>query len=274
MADQLPVYDSDQRRHPALEELAGLWRFRDLVVQLVRAELVARYKRSYLGVLWTLLNPMGTALVLVMALSRTFGAPNTYGVHVLSGLMVWNFWTYGTQTAVQRSLAGSREMPGTYVPRTVYAAAAIGTALVNLMLATVPVGLLLVCLGKSVHASVVFMPVTLGLLALFAMGVSLLVASLSIRFTDVAQIYTMALPAWLYLTPIIYPVTALAPTVRACVQWLNPLHGLIELYRMPFTGGVWPGLAVVGPAVLGTLLALGAGWMAFSSQVDELGRQA
>lgn len=273
-AAELPVYDSDLRAHPALEELAGLWRFRDLVWQLIRAEMVARYKRSYLGVVWTLLNPMGTALVLVLALSRMFGSAGTYGVHVLSGLMVWNFWAYGTQTAIQRSLAGSREMPGVYVPRTAYAVASIGTALVNLVLATVPVAVLLACCGQLVHPSVVLMPVTLTLLSLFALGVSLVVASLSIRFSDVAQAYVMALPAWLYLTPIIYPAAVLDPAVRALLPWVNPLHGLVELYRMPFNGGVWPGLAVAGSAVLGTLVVLVAGWVAFSSQTDELGRQA
>ena len=86
------VYDSARRPPPAFEELVALWAYRDLVVQLVRRDLVARYKRSVLGVLWTLLNPLGTMMILVVVFSRAFAADRTYPAYVLAGLLGWNFF--------------------------------------------------------------------------------------------------------------------------------------------------------------------------------------
>ena len=274
-ADDLPFYDSAQRLPPALEELVGLVRFRDLVVQLVRCDVVSRYKRSYLGVVWTMLNPLGTTLVLVAALGAAFGTTRLdYALHALTGLMVWNFVSVGTVNAIQRSLTGSRNLPGLYLPRTLHATVAVGTALVNLILATVPVLLVVLCAGVLPGSGLALLPLVFVLLGLFGLGVSLLVASLSIRFADVAQTYSMALPAWMYLTPIIYPVSVLSQSTRAWLPLVNPLWPLVQLYRASFTAAAWPGAAMVGTAVVSSLLTLALGWIAFTSRVDELGRIA
>lgn len=271
--DELPVYDSDRRLPAALEELLGLFRFRDLVLELIRCDLVARYKRSYFGIVWTMLNPIGTTLVLVVALARAFGPSTTYALHVMTGLMVWNFISYGTQAAISKCLAGSRDLPGVYVPRTAYAVAAIGTALVNLLLATLPLLLLLIACGQGIPATILLLPVALVLIGLFGLGVALAIASLSIRFTDVAQIYVMALPAWLYLTPVIYPTKVLEPRVAYWVNILNPLSPLIELYRSAFTGAL-PSLGQCALGTAGALVTLAIGWCAFTARSDELGRIA
>ena len=106
MTRAVQLYDSARRPMPALEELVALWAYRDLVVQLVRRDLVARYKRSVLGVLWTLLNPLGTMAILVVVFSRAFGADWTYPAYVLAGLMGWNFFAQTTLGAARDSRPG------------------------------------------------------------------------------------------------------------------------------------------------------------------------
>ena len=274
-ADDVPLYDSDRRLPAALEELVGLYRFRDLVLQLIRCDVVSRYKRSYLGVVWTLLNPLGTTLVLVIALGAAFGTSRPeYAVHAMTGLMVWNFLASGTVNAIGKLLTGSRQMPGVNVPRTVYAAAAIGTALVNLVLATVPVALLVLAVGAHFGPGLATLPVAIVLLGLFGLGVSLLVSSVSVRFADVAQTFVLALPAWMYLTPIIYPASVLPAAARTWLPVLNPLCPLVELYRAPFTAAGVASVDTFALATLGTAITLLAGWLAFAARTDELGRIA
>src|SRR3954463_2717130 len=103
-----PEYDSADRRAPMLAELLHLLRYRDLLALLITNGIKARYKRSLLGVLWTLLNPIVTMLGMSVAFSRVFGdARGHYPVYVLSGLLLWNFFSQSTATAMHSLVWGS-----------------------------------------------------------------------------------------------------------------------------------------------------------------------
>jgi hypothetical protein len=103
----IPLYDSAKRPSPVVEELVELWRYRDLVVQLVHRDIVARYKRSFLGVAWTMLNPLATMLVLAVVFSQAFGARPAYAAYVLCGLLAWNFFAQTTLSAMRQLLWGA-----------------------------------------------------------------------------------------------------------------------------------------------------------------------
>lgn len=83
----LPVYDSARRGPVALEELRGLWQYRDLVLQLIRRDVVTRYKRSVLGIAWTMIQPLGMMLILTLVFSQLFRGVENYAAYVLSGLV-------------------------------------------------------------------------------------------------------------------------------------------------------------------------------------------
>ena len=90
------VYDSASRPAAALEELVELVRYRDLVGQLVRRDIVTRYKRSALGIAWTMLNPLGMMLVLTVAFSQVFQATHAYAAHLLIGIAALPLTLYPT----------------------------------------------------------------------------------------------------------------------------------------------------------------------------------
>jgi|RhiMetdeSRZDD1v2_1073273.scaffolds.fasta_scaffold154349_4 ABC-2 type transport system permease protein len=265
----IPTYDSTRRPVPALEELLELWRYRDLVVQLVRRDVVARYKRSLLGVAWTMLNPVGTMVVLTVVFSRVFGTPPAYAVYLLSGLLAWNFFSQTTLSAMRQLVWGATLMHRIYVPRTIFAVTAVGTGLVNLALGVVPLFAVVLATGLRPRMSVLFLPVAMLLLTAFALGVGLLLSTLAAYFVDVAELTELALPVLLYLTPVIYPAEILPEPVRALVVRANPLHCLIELFRAPLYAGVWPDPAMVLLGVLWAGTALAAGWLVFTSRADE-----
>lgn len=264
-----PRYDSARRPSPALEELVELWRYRDLVVQLVRREIVTRYKRSVLGVLWTLLNPLGTMVILTVVFSRAFGAGRSYPAYALAGLLAWNFFSHTTVSAVRQFTSSGVLLRRIYLPRTVFAVSVVGTGLLNLLFGLIPLCGIMLASGVPLRPSILFLPVSILALAAFTLGVGLAVSVLAVNFSDTAELYGILLPALLYLTPIIYPRNILPPTA----DWLldaNPLHHLVALFRTPLYEGRLPDAASGAFALATAAVALLVGWRLFTARADGL----
>ena len=264
-----PVYDSAQRRWPALAELQELWRYRDLLRQLVVRNIKTRYKRSVLGILWTLLNPLLMMTVLTLVFSNIFRFKiEHYPVYALSGLVLWNFFAQTTTGAMSELLWSGSLMNRIYMPRAIFAVSALGTGLVNLLLALVPLLLLMIVTGTPLRPALLFLPVPLLLTALFALGVALFLSTLAVYFSDVVEMYQIFLTAWLYLTPIIYSKENIPPAYQKFFN-LNPLYHLLELFRAPLHTGVLAGPKTLGAAALASLLTLVCGWWFFAGKADE-----
>jgi ABC-type polysaccharide/polyol phosphate export permease len=268
---KIPVYDSARREHPALVELHDLLAYRHLVMQLVRRDVLTRYKRSVLGIAWTLLNPLGMMIVLSLAFSQIFrfGTQTNYSTFVLSGLLSWTFFSQTTTASMVNLVWGGGLLNRIYIPRTSFALAAIGTGLVNTILALVPLLLVMVFTGVPLRASLAFLPIPILLLALFSLGLGLLISTMAVYFPDVAEMYQILVTAWMYLTPIIYPEEILPEAMRVWISRLNPMYHLIKLYRLPILEGRLPTLEEwLVPALL-SIIMLVIGWWIFCIKSDE-----
>jgi ABC-2 type transport system permease protein len=153
------VYDSAQRGLPAIEELRELFRYRNLILQTVRRNLVIRYKRSVLGIAWTMLNPLGTTLILTFVFSNVFGGASQYAPYVLSGLLCWTFFSQTTSDSMANLIWGEGLLRRIYVPRTVFAVSAIGTGLINLVIGFVPLLLVMLIGGMIPQKSAFLLPI-------------------------------------------------------------------------------------------------------------------
>jgi ABC-type polysaccharide/polyol phosphate export permease len=266
----LPIYDSVRQGSAALEELAEIFRYRDLVIQIVRRDILTRYKRSVLGVAWTMLNPLGMMIVLSIAFSTAFGIKQEgYAAYVLSGLIAWNFFSQTTNAAISHLVWGGDLLRRIYVPRTVFAVSAVGTGLVNLMLSIVPLLIVIFVTGVSIEPIVILLPIPIVFLTLFSLGVGLLVSAIAVYFADVAEMYQIVLTAWMYLTPIIYPESILPPVYRVWIARLNPMYHLVLLFRKPIYEGAIPSIAeIVIPACISVAVLI-IGWMIFTKRADE-----
>lgn len=262
-------YDSNKIGHPAFYEFQELLRYRDLLQMLVSNSIKTRYKRSALGVVWTLLNPLLNTAVLTIAFSRLmrFEIPN-YPLYLLSGLIFWNFFAQTTTVAMQQLIWGSHLIKRVYVPRTIFSVAVVGNGLANLLLAMIPLGVLMVIFRQPFTPALLSLPVALLFGGMFVLGFSLLISTLAVFFTDVVEIYNVALSALFYLTPIIYP----GSFIPASLQWiltLNPIYILLELFRKPIMlGQVATGIEfLIGGGLALTMLAVG--WFVFTARADE-----
>ena len=263
------IYDSAQRGPVALEELRGILQYRDLVFQLVRRDIVARYKRSVLGIAWTMLQPLGMMAILSIVFSQLFQAVQGYPVYVLSGLIAWNFMAQSTNAAIHQMVWGGPLLHRIYVPRTVFVISAIGTGLVNVCLSLVPLILIMLVIGVPIRWSVLLIPYSMLLLASFSLGVGLLLSTFAVYFPDVAEMYQVALIGWMYLTPIIYPEEIIPAAFRSWVFNLNPMYHLLQIFRAPLYKGVLPDWQTLALGTGIAFITLVVGWLLFSNKADE-----
>ena len=268
------IYDSAKRVSPALEEIRGIFQYRDLIYQLVRRDIVTRYKRSVLGIAWTMLQPLGMMVIMTVVFSNLFQSVKGYPTYILSGLVAWTFFSQTTTAAIHQVVWGGTLFRRIYLPHTSFAISAIGTGVVNLTLSLVPLIALMLVTGRPLHWSVLFVPVAMILLAAFALGVGLILSALGVYFPDVVEMYQIFLMAWMYLTPIIYPEEILPAAYRFWITNLNPMYHMVNIFRKPLYDGVLPEWNELVVAVIIATVTLIIGWLFFSSKADEFAYRA
>ena len=263
-------YDSARRPSPARAEIGELLRYRDLLKLLVSKIIKTRYKRSSLGVVWTLLNPLLHMAVLTVAFSAVFkGAVASYPVYVLTGIIWWSFFTQTTNYAMSSVVWGGGLLKRIYVPRTIFAVASVAHGVLNLFISLAALAVLMALVGHPFHATWWFMPVPILLLALFSLGVSLLMSTLAVFFVDTFDIFQVVVQAMFFLTPIIYPKEIFPPQYEV-FQRMNPMAYLLETFRAPLVDGALPDASTLAVAAAAALAFLVAGWWTFTSKADEL----
>jgi len=264
-------YDSAQVSVEAIEEMAEVWNYRNLIYQLTRRDILTRYKRSVLGIAWTMLNPLGMMLVLTVAFSSVFrfDTEYSYPAYVLSGLMTWNFFSQTTTASMVNLVWGGGLLHRIYVPRTSFALAAILTGVVNVLFSLVPLILVMVVTGVPLRPTILLFPIPVFFLACFSLGVGLLISTLAVYFPDVAEMYQIAILGWMYLTPVIYPESILPESYRFWITHLNPMYYLINLFRKLVYYGEWISMGDVLPAAAVSLIVLVIGWIIFTRRASE-----
>lgn len=264
------IYDSARPSSAMLDELRQVWRYRDLLTQLVSRNIKVRYKRSVLGIAWTMLNPLLIMIILTLVFSDLFHIAGIehYSVYILSALVIWNFFSQTTTMAMSELVWGGGLFHRIYIPRTIFALSAVGTGLVNLLFSLVPLAIIMLATGVGFSPALVFLPVPIFLTALFVLGIGLMLSVFAAQFADVIEVYQIVLTAWLYLTPIIYPLEIIPEQYRWLFN-LNPMYHLLETFRLPVYAGVLPGLYRLLIAAFIAIVTFGIGWMLFTKKADE-----
>jgi ABC-type polysaccharide/polyol phosphate export permease len=265
----LSMKESDEHRYVAGEtatlagELRDLARSAHLLRNLVHRDITIRYKRSVLGFLWTMLHPLLLALILMMVFSSVFRfAVPRYELYVLAALLPWNFFSQTTVGSMSSLAWNGALMKRVRVPKSIFTLSTVIAGLVNLSLAYVPLVLIMLVRGAPIRPAIAFLPVSLLLLAVFTYGVSLTLSALAVYFVDVREMYTVALTAMMYLTPVIYPISVV-PARYQRIFALNPLMYFIEIVRAPVHDGVLPSMRALTISVTAAFVAIVVGWTVF-----------
>lgn len=259
-------YDSDKARRPLRSEFQNLWEYRGLIRLLVGRELTLRYKRSALGVWWTLLNPLATMTVLWVVFGQFFRfemQPPTlpYVVYLLSGLIVVTFVSQGVIAAGSAMVNNAAVLSKVYVPPEVFSFSAAVASAANFIISLVPLLVIQLISGAGIPWTVILIPIPLLALLMLVAGLGLLVAAAAVFFFDVLDLTGVVMQLLVYLTPTFYPLS-IVPERFLWVIYANPLFSYLEVFRGFVYGGefapLWNWLVMGG---VSTVVFLGGVWV-------------
>ncbi len=252
--------------------LRDIFRYRDLVLTLVARELKVRYRRSVIGFVWTMLQPLLMMLTFYLVFSQLFRSnlPH-YPVYALAGILFWNFFSQSIVASMNSLRGNAQLLQKLPVPKAVFPIATVISGVVNLVFALVPTLLITVLIERRLSPALLFLPVSILLAALFTLGAGLLLSPLAVFFTDVVELIGVLLTVLMYLTPVIYPMNILP--ANSSVFWVvhfNPLRSILEVFRDPIHQGKVPPLAHITVCVVITAVALAVGAFAFRRSSDRI----
>jgi ABC-type polysaccharide/polyol phosphate export permease len=209
-----------------------------LIRLLVGRELTLRYKRSVIGIGWTLLNPMLTSFVLWVVFSFVFSGRlpdgQQYAPYLMAGILFNIFLNQGILVSAESIAANTGILTKVKVVPQVFPLSAAMAGLINFFIGLIPLTIVVYVSGQSV-AGTFLLVVVVGLcLAFFVAGIGLILSITFIRFDDARNIVSVVLMLLTYLTPVFYPVSALSPRLQKIIN-LNPLTSYLDCYRWAFS---------------------------------------
>jgi lipopolysaccharide transport system permease protein len=245
------------RGWPSLD-LRDLWAHRDLFYFLVWRDVKVRYKQTALGVAWAVLQPLLTMVVFTVIFGRLAGIPSDsepYPIFVYAGLLPWNFFNQAVTTSSNSLVGNSALITKVYFPRLVIPGAAVGAGLVDFAISAVILFVMAFHYGVAFGASILMLIPLALLTTLFAAGAGMWMSALNVKYRDVRYALPFALQIWMYVTPIIYPVTFIPARWRWLIA-LNPLSGIIQGFRSAIFGRPfdWSGIAVSAAVTVSVLI--------------------
>ncbi|NNC93835.1 MAG: ABC transporter permease [Acidimicrobiia bacterium] len=259
------VYDSDLRRRPLITEFQNFWRYRGLIKLLVVRDLTVRYKRSVLGVWWTVLNPMLTIAVLWIVFSNFFGRGGGIGepyiVYLTAGILIATYFTQGVIAAGSAIVNSRNVLIKIYIPPEIFSLSAGVAAATHFLLSMVPLLILQVLTGQGIPWTVILVPIPLVLMLMLVTGLGLLIASAAVYFRDVLDIARVITQLLNYLIPTFWTIDFIedSPTALALVE-ANPVYSFLVVFRSWAYGGLsprpWMLAMMVGSAVLALVLGV------------------
>jgi len=217
-------------------------RYIPLLRELVSRDLTKKYRRSLLGYLWSLLNPLLMMLVVSSVFSFIFrNNIENYPIYLIIGQTFFNFYSESTNHAMTALIDSSPLLQKVYIPKYIFPLAKVLSSFVNLLYSLVAIVIVLLFTRTPVKPTITMFPLGLLYLLLFCIGMSLVLSILTVYFRDMLHLYKVMLTAWMYLTPIFYSIEAISP-VMARIVMLNPMYAYITFFRKIILYGEMPSL--------------------------------
>ena len=239
-----------------LASLRAVWRYRDLVRNLVARDLRVKYKGSSIGFAWSLVHPVVLAAVYTLAFKYILDVrlPH-FPAFVLSGLLPWNCFAMSLSQATGSVADNSALVRKVAFPRIILPLGVVVSQFVQFALMYAVIVPLAGALGPGLSPAVAALLPLLLLQLAFTTGVALLLSTAYVYFRDTRHLVDVALQIWFWLTPVVYAV-ALVPEGWRRFFWLNPMAGFVTAYQQVVVSGTWPS-ATATTALTGVAVATG-----------------
>lgn len=217
-----------------------------LLRNLTGKDFKIKYRRSVLGVAWSILNPLLTMLVLTAVFSMLFKIKDypdigDFAVYYIVGASIWNFFSEATTSSLTSILGSAGLIKKVYIPKYIFPLEKSLFALVNFALSLIAVAIVMVFRMSYINPgwTILLFPLPVLYCLIFVIGMSLILSSVSVYFQDIIHLYGVLLTLWMYLTPLIYPASmlenynkdSLLQTVAVTIVRYNPMTKYMQYFR-------------------------------------------
>lgn len=211
--------------------IQNFMKFRPLLTELVARDIKIKYRRSVLGVLWTVLNPLFMMVILAIVFSNLFKFDiENYPVYILSGQVIYNFFNESTSSSMSAILNNAALLKKVYIPKYLFVVSRILSSIINVLAAHCALLIVMVATGVELSWTTLLFPIPLFFLILFCLGIGLMLSAVAVKFRDIIHLYGVFVTGFMYLTPVIYAMSLLPGWLYNIVKW-NPITNYLMIYR-------------------------------------------
>jgi lipopolysaccharide transport system permease protein len=235
---EVPLVIIEPGRSWATLDWSELWRHRGLLYFLVLRDLKVRYKQTALGIAWVIMQPLLLTLVFTVFLGMLARVPSDgapYPLLVYLGLLPWTFFSSSVQGAAGSLTGNAHLITKVYFPRALIPAASLGARLVDFAISFVILAGMMLYYHVPLNSRLVVLPLLIFLVTSFAMGCSILVSAINVKYRDVSIVMPVVFQLWMFVSPVLYPL-ALIPGRWRTLYSLNPMVGIVEGFRAVVLG--------------------------------------
>lgn len=240
-----------------------------LIRQLVQRDFKVRYKRSILGVFWSFLNPLLMMTVQYIVFSHLFRSNiDNYPVYLLSGLVVFNFFSEGVGQALGAIVGNARLITKVYIPKYIYPVTRVLSSGINLVMSLIPLVIAALITGEQITRAYLMLPYILICVMIFTIGLGMVLAAAMTFFRDVQFLWGIVSMLWMYLTPLFYPISIVPEGFRRVIM-SNPMYLFVSAVRSIVMEGIAPRPMAFCQCTLVALVMLGVGCLVFKKTQDQ-----
>lgn len=248
----------------------GFIKYLPLLRELVVRDIKVRYRRSFLGLLWTVLNPLMMMTVMTIIFSTLFQSSiNNFAVYYLSGYILYTFLNESTTQALFSIVNNSALMKKVYIPKYLFPVSKVASSLVNLGFSFIAMLIVMFATRSEFHWTILLSPVLVVYLVIFCCGLGMILTTLDVFFRDIGHLYSIVTLVWMYLTPLFYPADLLKSNGLDFLLMLNPLNHYIVYFRMLILDGKLPGLYENLVCLIPSVVMMAIGMMIFYKRQDK-----
>lgn len=218
------------------------YQYKTALYNLVKRDFIVKYRRSILGILWSVLNPFLMMIVISAVFSYMFRFDvEHYPIYYLTGYILFTMFSSSTSGAISSVINSAGLIKKMYIPTYLFPVEKCLFEFINTSVSLIALAVVLLWFKIPVALSWLLIPLPFLYILIFSVGISFILASLNVYFRDIGHLYSVITKVLIYATPVFYPVTILSPKMMQIMNW-NPLYHFIDYFRVIILDGQIPSL--------------------------------
>jgi ABC-type polysaccharide/polyol phosphate export permease len=245
------------------EMLAEQVHYRELLFQMVKRDLLLRYKQTAMGFAWAIFMPLVNTAVFFVIFTRVarVDTPVHYAVFAFTGLCAWNFFASSLRFSVSSLTSNPNLVSKVYFPREIFPLAATLVSFVDFLICSVVLVGMMIYFSIAPTTALLFLPLVMLVHIAFTLAIAMMLAMSNLFFRDVKYLFEVVLTVWMFVTSVLYPLDGVGGKLGTIMR-LNPMTPIIEAYRSVVLYGQTPGLDFAVSGSIAVVL-LAVAWLAF-----------